>query len=102
MPNITPSLPNGPSFHPIGPCKHEGKIHVRDFSGQGVINIGLEVFGERYFLVLLALTVSKILTLSLYTTICILGSCTTRHVIDSVLSCILKEKRRHDASKVET
>ncbi len=30
-------------------------VHVRDFSGQGVINIGLEVFGERCFLVLFAI-----------------------------------------------
>ncbi len=54
-PNITPSLPDVPFFRPIGPCKHGGKIHVRDLSGQGVINIGLKVFGEHCFLVLLAI-----------------------------------------------
>jgi hypothetical protein len=58
-PDTTPSLPNGPFFCPIGPCKHRGKIHVRDFSGQGVINIGLEVFGERCFLVLLTINILK-------------------------------------------
>ncbi len=58
-PDITPSLPDGPFFHPIGPCKHGGKIHVRDFSGQGVINIGLEIFGERCFLVLLTINSFK-------------------------------------------
>jgi hypothetical protein len=55
VPDTTPSLPNGPFFRPIGPCKHGGKIHVRDFSSQRVINIGLEVFDERCFLVLLAI-----------------------------------------------
>ncbi len=34
--------------------------------------------------------------------ICIPGSCTARHVTDGVLSCILKEKRHHDASKAKT
>jgi hypothetical protein len=48
-PNTTPSLPDGPFFCPIGPCKHGGKIHVLDFSSQGVINIGLEVFNECCF-----------------------------------------------------
>jgi len=53
--DTTPSLPDGTFFHPIGPCKHGGKIHVRDFSSQGVINIGLEVFSECCFLVLLTI-----------------------------------------------
>jgi hypothetical protein len=52
-------VPDGSFFRPIGPCKHGGKIHVRDFFGQGVINIGLEVFGERYFLVLLIINSFK-------------------------------------------
>jgi hypothetical protein len=55
VPDIAPSLSDGPFFCPIGPCKHEGKIHVHDFSSQGVINIVLEIFDERYFLVLFAI-----------------------------------------------
>ncbi len=59
MPDIAPSLSNGPFFRPIGPCKHGRKIHVYDFFGQGVINIGLEVFSERFFLVLLVINSFK-------------------------------------------
>ncbi len=55
MPDTTPSLSDGSFFCPIGPCKHKGKIHVCDFSGQRVINIDLEVFGERCSLVWLAI-----------------------------------------------
>jgi len=58
-PDRAPSLSDGPFFCPIGPCKHRGKIHVCDFFGQGVINIGLEIFGERCFLVLLAINSFK-------------------------------------------
>jgi hypothetical protein len=57
--NTAPFLSNGPFFRPIGPCKHGGKIHVYDFFGQGVINIGLEVFDERCFLVLLIINSLK-------------------------------------------
>jgi hypothetical protein len=34
-------------------------MHVRDFFGQGVINIGLEVFSERCFLILLVINSFK-------------------------------------------
>ncbi len=71
------------------------------FSGQRVINIGLEVFDEHCFLVLLTIKVSKILALSLYMTVCIPSSCIVKHMIDDVLSCILKKKRCHDASEAE-
>ncbi len=54
-PDTTPSLPYGPFFHPIGPCKHGGKIYVGDFSSQRLINFGLEIFGEHCFLVLFAI-----------------------------------------------
>jgi hypothetical protein len=60
---------NGPFFHPIGPCKHTEKIQVRDFSGQGVINIGLEVFGERSSSVLMTATGASLsLALNIATT----------------------------------
>ncbi len=38
----------------------------------------------------------------MYTTVCIPSSCTARRVTDGVPSCILKEKKRHDALKANT